>query len=285
MKKVFFLLAFIISLSQAVKNTHSDTSDGEWRRGEKGATCADTCGVLTCDPDKPASLTSQEKVADAFEKAGYTCKGFGGHRDYAGAPLSTGRAGRDCYWFSPHDGSKSSTCFSNKYSSNAPLCFCRPNALQIQFDHLEAEVEQLKNLIENEGTDCSDCDHPNEPPATCAVIFPRSPENPNGVDCETVVEGCRHFTSVEACYEASVGFFSENARADGALDNPNKPPGCSMYKKHQHNFIEFNKDFTANPSVRQICQCDVGAFTECTDGSRLQWYSSAEGYETIPREP
>merc|ERR1712159_636788 len=175
------------------------------------------------------------------------------------------------------------------------------NALQIQFDHLEAELEQLKNLISDsvgeselvgnhEPVDDHEPVDESEPRGTCALLFPRSPDYPAGADCETAVSGCRHFTSVEACYEASVGFFSENARPGGAMDTEDRPSGCSVwFQQHSiHNHIEFNQDLSAKPwpsswarDYNQICQCDAGSFPECTDGSRLQWYSSVKGYEEI----
>jgi len=50
------------------------TDHGSWFKGAKGATCDDTCQNLglTCDSEQQSTITSSNKVKNAFAEAGYT---------------------------------------------------------------------------------------------------------------------------------------------------------------------------------------------------------------------
>ena len=92
-------------------------------KGGAGQTCNDVCGALakTCNSEKQSTLTTNELVSNAFLEAGYSCKSFRGHRDYAGTPYSTGRLADDCSPITP--GAKS-ICTGNKYTNHYALCYC-----------------------------------------------------------------------------------------------------------------------------------------------------------------
>ena len=101
-----------------------------WVRGDKGQTCEETCSGLgrTCDSEEQSKLTTNEKVAAAFLKAGYTCKNFYvDGRDYAGTPFSSPTNNdRDCARMKK--GSES-VCNANNHGHHYPLCFCRKSQL------------------------------------------------------------------------------------------------------------------------------------------------------------
>ena len=68
-----------------------------------------------------STITTNELVANAFLEAGYTCKGFHGAREYAGAPFSQGETGLDC---APLRSDATSVCTKPKYDHRSPLCYC-----------------------------------------------------------------------------------------------------------------------------------------------------------------
>ena len=71
-----------------------------------------------------STLTTKETLYAAFKEAGYACKSFGGLRDFAGAPVSTGKDSADCYAFSTSNGRKS-VCYPNAYKAHSALCSCK----------------------------------------------------------------------------------------------------------------------------------------------------------------
>ena len=95
-----------------------------WVKGSDGSNCDSVCSAVgsTCNSAMQSILTSNELVADAFAQAGYTCLGFHGARDYAGAPFSTGRNPDDCAPITA--GGTLSSCASNPNGNHAPLCYC-----------------------------------------------------------------------------------------------------------------------------------------------------------------
>ena len=108
--------------------SYDRTVPSQWVKGEYGATCNATCAsidsALICDAPMQSSITSAQAIESAFAEAGYECKTAvdGAHRDYAGAPFSTGRDSDDCYYLTPNG---TSVCDSNAVPHHAPLCFCR----------------------------------------------------------------------------------------------------------------------------------------------------------------
>jgi hypothetical protein len=98
-------------------------ASGVWVKGGNGQICNNVCHEVggTCNSQQPTTLTSNQKVSDAFEKAGYTCKSFHGPRNYPGTPFSKGTDGDDC---APWSGSGTFSCASNQVNSHAPLCYC-----------------------------------------------------------------------------------------------------------------------------------------------------------------
>ena len=104
-----------------------------WIKGAGGQTCNEVCGAVgkICNSQMQSSLTTNEKVRDAFEAAGYTCRSYGPPRSYPGAPFSTGRAGDDCFPFgggvgysAGHSNHEYSVCDENPFSNHSPLCYC-----------------------------------------------------------------------------------------------------------------------------------------------------------------
>ena len=72
-----------------------------WVKGDNGQVCNAVCaargyGSRECDKTQMAELTTNEKLAEAFLSAGYTCRSFHVARNYAGTPFSTGRTADDC---------------------------------------------------------------------------------------------------------------------------------------------------------------------------------------------
>ena len=96
---------------------------GSWVKGANGQDCNTVCGNLgrVCNADKQSALTTDKVLLAAFLDAGYTCQSFGGTRNYAGTPFSTGRAGDDCYGVTAgsHVG-----CSGNSYGHHSALCRC-----------------------------------------------------------------------------------------------------------------------------------------------------------------
>jgi hypothetical protein len=105
-------------------STATTTQADGWVKGLYGQVCNDVCASIgkVCSSDEPSSLNTYDQVRDAFASAGYTCRGRGGGRSYAGAPFSTGRDSDDCFWIG--SGAVSS-CSRDQNPGHAPLCYCK----------------------------------------------------------------------------------------------------------------------------------------------------------------
>ena len=101
---------------------------GTWFKGQNGQVCNSVCkgnGFSTCDAEKMAELTTNEKVAVAFKMAGYTCRSFHGARNYAGTPFSKATSNHDCAPWTAGTPASSINCNANSYGHHAPLCACK----------------------------------------------------------------------------------------------------------------------------------------------------------------
>ena len=98
-----------------------------WVKGGNGQVCDAVCasrGYGGCDKTQMAGLTTNEKVAEAFLSAGYTCRSFHAARNYAGTPFSKATAADDCAPVIPGTAASVINCDTNKYAHHAPLCAC-----------------------------------------------------------------------------------------------------------------------------------------------------------------
>jgi len=98
-------------------------ASGEWVKGKEGQDCNEVCQTIgkKCSVTELNELTNYHWLKEAFEEAGYTCKGRHGAEAYAGVPFSTGRRD-DC---GPLKGSGSASCTGNRFVGHALLCNCK----------------------------------------------------------------------------------------------------------------------------------------------------------------
>jgi len=106
-------------------------ASGKWVKGANGKNCNEVCSGAggSCDSAMQSSLTTDDKVKDAFASVGYTCKGFHPAENYDGAPFSTGRED-DCAPIKA--GGRASSCTGNIYGHHAALCYCKPTLVPAQ---------------------------------------------------------------------------------------------------------------------------------------------------------
>ena len=107
-----------------------------WVKGDNGQVCNAVCaargyGNRECDKTQMAELTTNEKLAEAFLSAGYTCRSFHAARNYAGTPFSTGRTADDCTPVIPGTPASIINCDVNDYAHHAPLCACTTEELHV----------------------------------------------------------------------------------------------------------------------------------------------------------
>ncbi|CAE7511382.1 unnamed protein product [Symbiodinium necroappetens] len=98
-----------------------------WVKGGNGQVCNAVCasrGYGGCDKTQMAGLTTNEKVAEAFLSAGYTCRSFHAARNYAGTPFSKATASDDCAPVIPGTAASIINCDTNAFVHHAPLCAC-----------------------------------------------------------------------------------------------------------------------------------------------------------------
>ena len=89
-------------------------------KGDPGQPCNQVCAGSggVCNSDKQSAITTYELIAQIFLEAGFTCKGNGGSRSYAGAPFTVNTK---CYYIAP---GATSSCTEIKHEEHSPLCYC-----------------------------------------------------------------------------------------------------------------------------------------------------------------